>query len=60
MEMRESVAIQSTDLCPNLNGHNGDSDDPTQVFPLKNPPIHLSAPRFRGFDVRASVNEPSD
>lgn len=38
IEMRESVAIQSTDLCPNLNGHNGDSDDPTHVIPLRIPP----------------------
>lgn len=47
--MRESVAIQSTDLCPNLNGHNGDSDDPTPG----NPPA--DTPQSQRF-----VNEPSD
>jgi len=46
--MRESVAIQSTDLCPNLNGHNGDSDDPTQVFPLQAPQSTFQLPDSEG------------
>jgi len=48
MEMRESVAIQSTDLCPNLNGHNGDSDDPTQVYPLPAPQSTFQLPDSEG------------